>query len=98
MDELGDEAVRLHKVLGQSLQLRPNDKLYLVGPTDLISAYATGAESVGVPAEQIIRAVSVNELKSGIAAFAGAVFLKGSRHYSLEALLPDSLKSNTTTP
>jgi UDP-N-acetylmuramoyl-tripeptide--D-alanyl-D-alanine ligase len=98
MDELGDEAVRLHKELGQSLQLRPNDKLYLVGPPDLTSAYVTGAASAGVPAEQIIRAVSVDEIKSGIAAFAGAVFLKGSRHYTLEALLPDSLKSNTTTP
>ncbi len=94
MQELGTAEVALHEELGRSLRLRPNDTLWLVGPPSLTGAYAAGAYAAGLLPEQVVIAPSVDAIKSGIAAFKGAVFLKGSRYYKLETLLPESLNLN----
>jgi UDP-N-acetylmuramyl pentapeptide synthase len=98
MNELGHAAVGLHEALGRSLRLRQKDRLWLVGPSELTDAYLAGAEAAGVLPEQIVSSTSVDEIKSGIAAFEGAVFLKGSRCFKLESLLPETLKLKTTQP
>lgn len=95
MEELGTAAVALHEELGRSLRLRPQDSLWLVGPPHLTAAYATGAHAAGLLPEQVVTAISVDALQSSIAAFKGAVFLKGSRCYKLESLLPKTLNLNT---
>lgn len=96
MNELGKAAVALHESLGRSLRLRPQDRLWLVGPRELTTAYAAGADAAGVLPEQIVSATSVEAIKSAIAAFEGAVFLKGSRCFTLEALLPETLTLKPT--
>ena len=83
MDELGTTALAQHKAIGRLLKLRPEDRVAFVGPNELTEAYASG-----IPAQQYIRAGSVEKIKSTIAQFQGAIFLKGSRTYSLEKLLP----------
>ena len=83
MDELGTTALAQHEAIGRLLKLRPEDRVAFVGPNELTEAYTSA-----IPAQQYIRAGSVEKIKSTIAQFKGAIFLKGSRTYSLEKLLP----------
>ena len=83
MDELGTTALAQHEAIGRLLKLRPEDRVAFVGPNELTEAYTSA-----IPAQQYIRAGSVEKIKSTIAQFQGAIFLKGSRTYSLEKLLP----------
>ena len=89
MEELGTDAVALHETIGRNLRLRENDFLCLVGPEHLTAGYLKGAQAAGIAAEQVTTTVSVGTIKSSIAAFKGAVFLKGSRAFKLETLLPE---------
>jgi hypothetical protein len=59
------------------------DRAAFVGPKELTEAYASA-----ISPEQCIRADKVEKIKSTIAQFQGAIFLKGSRTYLLENLLP----------
>ncbi|MEM7792506.1 MAG: UDP-N-acetylmuramoyl-tripeptide--D-alanyl-D-alanine ligase [Verrucomicrobiota bacterium] len=88
MNELGDAAVEWHKKSGGCLQLREIDHAWFIGPSALISAYAAGAISNGADAEQIHLFEDVEKAKSSVAQFSGDLFLKGSRSYQLEKLLP----------
>jgi UDP-N-acetylmuramoyl-tripeptide--D-alanyl-D-alanine ligase len=83
MDELGTTALAQHEAIGRLLKLRPEDRVAFVGPNELTQAYASA-----ISVQQYIRADSVEKIKSTIAQFQGAIFLKGSRTYSLEKLLP----------
>ena len=83
MDELGTTSLAQHEAIGRLLKLRPEDRVAFVGPNELTEAYTSA-----IPAHQYIRAGSVEKIKSTIAQFQGAIFLKGSRTYSLEKLLP----------
>jgi UDP-N-acetylmuramoyl-tripeptide--D-alanyl-D-alanine ligase len=83
MDELGSIALAQHEAIGRLLQLRPMDRAAFVGSKELTEAYASA-----ISPEQCIRADKVEKIKSTIAQFQGAIFLKGSRTYSLESLLP----------
>ena len=85
MDELGMTAPAQHEAIGRLLKLRPEDRAAFVGSKELTEAYASA-----ISAEQYIRADSVEKIKSTIAQFQGAIFLKGSRNYSLEKLLPSA--------
>ena len=85
MDELGTNAPAQHEAIGHLLKLRPKDRAAFVGSTEVTEAYASA-----ISAEQYIRADSVEKIKSTIAQFEGAIFLKGSRNYSLEKLLPST--------
>jgi UDP-N-acetylmuramoyl-tripeptide--D-alanyl-D-alanine ligase len=41
---------------------------------------------------QLERAANIKKIKSTVAQFEGAIFLKGSRSYQLEKLLPEGLR------
>jgi len=92
MNELGAEAGALHRRIGQQLGLRPEDQAWFVGPDALAGAYYAGALDSGAGEGQLHRADSVEKIKSGIADFEGGIFLKGSRGYALEKLLPETLQ------
>ncbi len=86
MNELGDTASEQHEAIGLRLQLRPQDRAVFVGSAAFTQAYAAGVAS-----DQCICAENIEKVKSTVAQFQGAIFLKGSRSYQLEQLLPDSV-------
>lgn len=85
MNELGEVAEELHAEVSSELSLESSDCVFLVGPEALTGAYLRGLADVSVP---VVVAESVAEIESSVRAFKGAVFLKGSRGYALERLLP----------
>ncbi|NBB80523.1 MAG: UDP-N-acetylmuramoyl-tripeptide--D-alanyl-D-alanine ligase [Verrucomicrobia bacterium] len=87
MNELGPHAEEQHTFIGQRLSLRPKDRVAFVGPEALIRDYAKGAQAAGAAPEQIQCTETAETLKSTVAQFKGAIFLKGSRSYQLEKLL-----------
>ena len=91
MNELGQSAMSFHTSVGGRLDLRSQDRAVFVGPGPLTAAYRQGAEASGASADQIRCVQSVDQIESMIADFRGALFLKGSRAYHLEKLLPDPL-------
>ena len=92
MNELGADSVALHRAVGRLLRLRPQDQALFVGPDSFTLAYADGAIEAGAEPAQLSRSTDVKKMKSFIADFAGALFLKGSRSYALEELLPLKLR------
>lgn len=91
MNELGGQAPSWHTSIGRSLKLRAVDRAYFIGPEALTEAYAAGALQAGAQSAQIRCVEKCEILKSEIAELPGALFLKGSRAYALEKLLPDTL-------
>ncbi len=91
MNELGSNEVRLHREVAEAVKLRQRDRVCLVGPDHLTAAYREG---LAVRPEQIVVADAVEKIQSVIAPFAGAIFLKGSRSYALERLLPEALRTS----
>lgn len=87
MNELGTTAIAQHESIGRLLQLRPQDRVALVGSDELTQAYAAT-----IPPEQCIFANNIKKIKSTVAQFQGAIFLKGSRSYQLELLVPEKLR------
>ena len=85
MDELGTNAPAQHEAIGHLLKLRPEDRVAFVGSKELTKAYASA-----ISPQQCICTDNVEKIKSTIAQFQGAIFLKGSRNYSLEKLLPST--------
>lgn len=90
MNELGESAETAHQEIGKQLALRPMDRAYFIGPASLTAAYQTGALHAGNDSKQFKISLSIENVKSDIAEFRGALFLKGSRSYQLEKLLPPS--------
>ena len=90
MNELGATAVEQHQAIGRTLQLRVQDHVAFIGPATLTQAYAAGAAS-----DRCICTETVEKIKSTVAQFQGAIFLKGSRSYQLEQLLPEHLIPNS---
>ncbi|HBO56979.1 MAG TPA: hypothetical protein DD622_00925, partial [Opitutae bacterium] len=93
MNELGFQANQFHRSVGRALKLNSTDRVWFVGPAKLTSEYCLGAKESGCSMNQIRCEDSVDKLKSDIAEFDGALFLKGSRVYELETLLPDNFSS-----
>ena len=93
MNELGFKANQFHRSVGRALKLNSTDRVWFVGPAKLTSEYCLGAKESGCSMNQIRCEDSVDKLKSDIAEFDGALFLKGSRVYELETLLPDNFSS-----
>ncbi len=93
MNELGLQANQFHRSVGRALKLNSIDRVWFVGPAKLTSEYCLGAKESGCSMDQIRCEDSVDKLKSDIAEFDGAIFLKGSRVYELETLLPDNFSS-----
>lgn len=94
MNELGACAVDFHVSVGKQVRLRKEDMALFVGPAELTQAFSRGLQESGASNEQIQIAESSSVIKSTVADFKGALFLKGSRSYQLEQLLPDTLDSN----
>ncbi|MDQ8194602.1 UDP-N-acetylmuramoyl-tripeptide--D-alanyl-D-alanine ligase [Coraliomargarita sp. SDUM461004] len=93
MNELGVTALSEHERLGRLLSLRECDRALFVGPEPLTSAYQLGALSGGAAPQQIQCFENIEKIKSMVAPFEGAIFLKGSRSYRLEELLPPGISS-----
>jgi UDP-N-acetylmuramyl pentapeptide synthase len=82
MEELGREAEMFHRALGRTLRLRAEDFLVVIG--DQAEAVRAGALENGSRAEQIEVVDTMEPIASRVAAWKGAVFVKGSRRYQLE--------------
>lgn len=85
MEELGVEAEMFHRALGRTLRLRPQDHLVVIG--DQAEAVRTGALENGSRGEQISVARELEPIAVRVAGWKGAIFVKGSRRYSLEKIL-----------
>ena len=92
MNELGESAVEYHTNIGKLLTLRPQDSAVFVGPDLLTKAYEDGALKAGAHADQLQRVKNVKKITSSVALHKGAIFLKGSRSYHLEELIPESIQ------
>ena len=91
MNELGELAEAEHEKSGQQLRLRVEDRACFVGPASLTEAYSKGASNSGASDDQLVCAEKSEFIKSIVADFKGAIFLKGSRSYQLEKLLPQQI-------
>ena len=85
MEELGVQAAEYHHALGESLPLRPEDLLFVIG--DNAPAVCAGALARGSRPAQIEVVTSLDPVAERLAAFRGAVFIKGSRRWQLERVL-----------
>jgi UDP-N-acetylmuramoyl-tripeptide--D-alanyl-D-alanine ligase len=85
MEELGPKSEDYHRALGRTLRLRAEDGLFIIG--DQAEALRQGVLESGSPAGRITIVGGLAPVTEFIAAFAGAVFLKGSRRYRLETAL-----------
>lgn len=91
MNELGPSADEFHFSVGQKLILRTEDRALFVGPKTLTAAYRRGALISGGISNQIKCVESSASIQSTVADFKGGLFLKGSRAYQLEKLLPEAV-------
>ncbi len=85
MEELGPEAPGHHRALGRTLRLRDEDELFVIGshaPDVCAGVLEQGERS---PQMQIVS--SLEPIAGALAAWRGAVFVKGSRRYQLEKIL-----------
>ena len=85
MEELGAEAAAHHHALGQSLPLRGQDQLLVVGTH--AHDVCAGALERGDFTRQIQIVASLEPMAAAFAEWRGAVFIKGSRRYQLEKIL-----------
>jgi hypothetical protein len=79
----------LHRAAVAGLRLRPLDRALLLGPH--AEDYRASLLATGHSAAQL-SSCSLEVAEAEVANFSGAVFLKGSRAYALEQLLPQSLR------
>ncbi|HTO02539.1 MAG TPA: UDP-N-acetylmuramoyl-tripeptide--D-alanyl-D-alanine ligase [Opitutus sp.] len=86
MEELGREAEMFHRALGRTLRLRPQDFLVVIG--EQAEAVRVGALENGNRAEQMVVVSALEAISARVAGWKGAIFVKGSRRYQLEKVLP----------
>jgi UDP-N-acetylmuramoyl-tripeptide--D-alanyl-D-alanine ligase len=91
MEELGADAVTYHRELGRGLRLRPQDHAFVTGSHSI--EVVAGVADAGFSTENIEIVTSLAPVAARIAAFRGAVFMKGSRRYELEKALPDEARA-----
>ncbi|HLP08432.1 MAG TPA: UDP-N-acetylmuramoyl-tripeptide--D-alanyl-D-alanine ligase [Opitutaceae bacterium] len=84
MEELGAAAADYHRRLGASLHLRDGDRVWTIGPH--AAAVGEGMLAAGNVRSQVHIAADLDALRTPLAAFQGAVFVKGSRRFQLESL------------
>jgi UDP-N-acetylmuramoyl-tripeptide--D-alanyl-D-alanine ligase len=85
MGELGPESPMYHRALGRSIRLRRQDHLVVIG--DDAASVRQGAVENGTPKAQVEVVTTLDPVRARLAAFRGAVFIKGSRRYQLETIL-----------
>lgn len=86
MEELGPRSPVFHQALGRSIHLRRQDRLVVIGGDAL--SVRQGAIEAGAKESQIDVVTSLDPVRGQLARFNGAVFVKGSRRYQLETVLP----------
>ena len=91
MNELGEGAVDMHRKIGRKLELGRNDRAFFVGPDTFTRAYIEGAAEQGTETEKMKSVTDVESIKSIVTNFSGSIFLKGSRSYQLEKILPEEM-------
>ena len=91
MNELGENSPDMHRETGRKIELRKNDRVFLVGPSALTQAFAKGAMEKGMSPEQVRSVTDTEMIKSEVAGFSGSIFLKGSRSHQLEKILPEAI-------
>ncbi len=90
VNELGADSEQLHRKVGERLKLVPEtDSLAVFGGNARF--YAIGAEANSFPHEKIFVFDDIDALKEFVATFDGDVFVKGSRGFALERVLPTDL-------
>ena len=89
MRELGKKSASLHFEVGQQLRLDERDRVFLLGEHG--EAFLRGLLQGGARRDQIGLFAHWQEVKSAVCDFEGAIFLKGSRFYGMENLLPKNL-------
>ncbi|MGJ3242582.1 MAG: UDP-N-acetylmuramoyl-tripeptide--D-alanyl-D-alanine ligase [Opitutales bacterium] len=96
MNELGATAPQEHRAVGEACAPTQADRVVCVGPygRDL----AAGAEDAAEPGARIEIFDTIAGLAETVADWSGPVFLKGSRSYGLEALLPGDARPFNPPP
>ncbi len=89
MEELGSDAPRFHRELGQRLRVRASDHVYIVGEN--AREVREGALGAGASPAQISVVDDLEPVTRRLAEFRGAVFIKGSRRHQLERVLPSAM-------
>ncbi|MDP0495141.1 MAG: Mur ligase family protein [Verrucomicrobiota bacterium JB024] len=90
MKELGVETYRYHMLTGEKLKLRPQDRAVLIGSE--ADGYRDGLLKARNERSQLTLFTETQQAQAAVAAFKGAIMLKGSRAYALESLLPVDAK------
>ena len=85
LKELGAESAAYHEALGRSLVLRPEDRLFVIG--EQAHAVCAGALQNDDVSKQLQIVSTLDPVRAALAAWTGAVFVKGSRKYRLETIL-----------
>ena len=85
MEELGEGAPAYHRALGRSLPIGPGDRLFVIGTQ--AHEVCAGVLEQGDFSEQIQMVSTLAPVVTALAAWRGAVFVKGSRRYQLERIL-----------
>ena len=88
MAELGPDSARLHRECAARLPLRAGDHVVVFGGD--APAYLAGITTAGVRATT---ADGIEAVTSLVTAHQGAVFLKGSRAFALERVLPPAVRA-----
>nr|WP_246462826.1 UDP-N-acetylmuramoyl-tripeptide--D-alanyl-D-alanine ligase [Pelagicoccus albus] len=86
MEELGGESKRLHEELGRAIPFRKQDFLLVIGGE--ASSVLHGMKCAGRATDNCIAIETAEEATEQLRNFSGNVFLKGSRKYRLESVLP----------
>ncbi len=91
MEELGAECAQKHQELGRSLELKPGDRVLVIGTGS--AEVREGALAARARPDQLEVLESLDGVAERIAAWRGPIFIKGSRRYRLETVLSPSLAS-----
>lgn len=86
MRELGPGSPRWHALTARKIGGRLRDRFLLVG--EEARDYTSGLRRAGVPDEAVAVVETAEDGKPVVEQFEGAVFVKGSRAYALEELVP----------
>ena len=88
MNELGVESKALHKAVGSTDVFLSSDTAVLIGEQS--EELKSGILESGINSSSITIVDSIDEARSVVKSFEGAILLKGSRTYKLEALIPNT--------
>lgn len=96
MRELGEYTATLHRKFAAELTLRDQDRAVLIGAE--AEYYAEGLREAGAASDQLEQFIDAASAQEAVEGFHGAIFLKGSRAYALESLLPSGMLKKEATP